>query len=442
MSNATAPKFLLYKSEKDETQAFLITKLLEGSDEWNKWRANNPSQSIDFSGIDFSQHNLSFENCNFGSNANFMCTKFGEHTSFQSAIFGDNTNFVKANFGSNTSFLYAKFGDSTNFMDASFGSNTSFNDVVFGKLSVFKDVTFGCATEFIRASFDEDANFISSTFGVKTDFTHASFEFTQFNEASFAGDTFFMHAKFRGYSSFDRMKLKSNFNIARAEFLEVPSFEGVENAKCIRLNHATFRLNSGLVQWTGKESVIRRLQSLRGVADINHATNEVRDLFILERQAERGILWAGWRENKLSISKLRQALQSTILLFFYWLLADFGRSVFRPIFAFYGVNYGFYFLYQKLYEGILFVNVKSALQDYTITNSIPFGRLLNPAFEQSLKTLFEVATIDKSGTIISRYFDISMTYQLTGIAQSIVSGVLIFLTALGIRNYFRIDVTG
>lgn len=437
-----AIRSLVQNNEKHDRQAFLLARLSLGADVWNKWRSVNRDYPIDFSGVEFTSDGVSFEGCQFGDNANFMNAVFDNNTNFQKAVFGDNTNFQYAMFGDNSNFLQAKFGDNTNFLNSHFGNNTSFNEAVFGNMLYFTDATFGNRTEFLRVTFGSGTNFTKSKFGHRVDFSNAVFGSTRFDEATFAGDTFFMYSTFRGYSSFDGVGLKENFNIARAKFYDIPSFESIENGKCIRLNHAKFHINRGWLQWTSKESVIRRIQSLRGVAEINHATNEIRDLFILERQAERGILWGAWREEKWSLAKFRQAAQSTILLFTYWLLADFGRSVFRPILAMFAVNIGFFYLYQNLYRGAVLGTVKSALRDYTLTNSIPFGRLMNPAFEQSLRTLFELTVVDSRGIVADRYFDISLTFQVTGMLQSIVSGVLIFLIALGIRNYFRIDVTG
>ena len=89
-----------------------------------------------------------------------------------------------------------------------------------------------------------------------------------------------------------------------------------------------------------------------------------------------------------------------------------------------------------MYDKPLYGNTKDAIRDYTLSNSVPFGRLLNPAFDQSVTRLFTEYEIWNNGE--KDMLNIPLSFQLTGMFQGLISVALLFLIGLGIRNYFKI----
>jgi hypothetical protein len=190
--------------------------------------------------------------------------------------------------------------------------------------------------------------------------------------------------------------------------------------------------------------IVRRLQTLKSIADATNSLNESRDLFIMQRQVEL-------RTEKTRVVKsLRkpsmQAITTTVgfagkgfLMAAYGWLSNFGRSYLWPVFWFVLLNLGFYRLYLQLYDGVLFAKRKQALAEYTMSNAVPFGKLLNPAFDSAVNVLFGQTT--KVGGAVNatvEHINIPFSFQVLGICQNLLSVLLIFLALLAVRNYFKI----
>ena len=113
----------------------------------------------------------------------------------------------------------------------------------------------------------------------------------------------FSQARFLGRASFDERDFRREANFSASSFAVPPDFRATEH--CENLDWTEVRFSFGCYLrlgrftipvrgWTTQNDTVTRLRRLRGIAKEIHAVDAERDLFILERQAERGILWHNW----------------------------------------------------------------------------------------------------------------------------------------------------
>jgi hypothetical protein len=256
-------------------------------------------------------------------------------------------------------------------------------------------------------------------------FFEASNSCAYFNSIDFSG------TKFLGKATFADRDFKSEADFSFAVFAEPPDFRATKNRDNLDLMGARFGFGARIRGWTTKSETVVRLRRLRGVANEIHAVDAERDLFILERQAERGVLWRNWwREGWRSrLFHWWPPMSATLLMFLYRWSSDCGRSVFWPVIWLFVLNYEFYHLYARLIDRPLFIVVKKALRDFNFASAIPFGATARPSFQSAVQVLFQKVG---SGAI-----DIPDAVQIVSAVQGIVNLVLLFLLGLALRNYFK-----
>jgi len=446
-------------------QQELIEILIQGKEAWNSWRRQNVGVIANFKGVDFTQiHELNadFQRYEFGDGANFTGARFVNNTDFTHAVFGSRTSFVNANFRSNTSFRKAKFGDGTRFKKVHFHKDADFSDAIFGNDSLFTQCTFhddanfsnttfgdyvdlsgtvfSQYSDFEKTKFGSDVKFKKTVFKQKAYFNDADFRNSvYFNEAVFednailtidnvGGSIFFNQAIFKKYCNLIIENVPLHMNLSYAEFNEIPKLllQSDDDKVKIDLTAANFSLDKNV-----DLSTISRIRVLKSVADATASVNESRDLFILQRRAERKLAWQDWKYPIEDIPGLHPLLP-TLLAGLFHFFGDYGRSVFRPIAALFIGNAAFLFIYRSLLGTEFTESRSAALRDYTLSNSLPFGRLMNPAFDRAFNTLF--GSSDASNEVA-----IPFLFQLASIGQGVFSVIMLFLIGLGIRNYFKIS---
>jgi hypothetical protein len=206
--------------------------------------------------------------------------------------------------------------------------------------------------------------------------------------------------------------------------------------------------------WTTDSEIASRIRHLRKLMSDLKAHDVERDLFILERKAERGFLWRQvprtWNPIRL-LSPFLRALTPTLLMFLYGILSDCGRSLWRPFFFFAAKLGGFFFYYAgrispSNYEYLTFDQGEGPLVTYwqlvkeipqnpylhdvlsfTLTHALPLVGSLNPARTELLKRLF--------GEKICMPFGIEMMSLL----QAGLGALFLFLLLLALRNHFKIS---
>lgn len=193
-----------------------------GAGPWNTWRSKHPVRGgwsapyknmADFSGHDFTEEFVDFQEFSFDHGADFTDTKFYQVV-FNSAEFGRDARFMGAQFESWASFEGAKFGSDAGFDRCRFGASSSFDScefdsratfvgAAFGEALVMRGAVFGDEASFNWASFEHRASFVGSLFDGNVSFVAATIGFeADFSGVLVGGSLSFEAAIFEGQTSF------------------------------------------------------------------------------------------------------------------------------------------------------------------------------------------------------------------------------------------------
>lgn len=458
-----------------------------------------------------------FRRANFGDWADFKGAKFGDLACFDGATFGMCADFDGATFRDRASFDGATFGGGERFPGVTFGRKASFYGATLGAFARFDGAVFGDWSTFAGATFRHLARFEGATFGDWTTFENAVFG----PAASFDGQTkdvakqtfsqlldrvygqaasevrtralarweqaatpdrlrsfSFSRARFLGACSFRNRTFTSSANFSGATFHDTPEFAGGDGFGHLDLSEISLSFSGRrwwyLRNWTTRSDIDAGLRRLRKIAKDVEAHDLERDLFVLERQAQRGIQFrhlvrpfahpwvAVWNGGRIDRAKLADNLRGrnpfrplglTLLLFFYGIVSDYGRSLARPLLWFMASTAGFHALYQSRLHaarGKLVPLSDPDLISYTLGNALPFAGSLNPARRDVFLRLFGVPK--ESGPqwpflrdLLARVagppelgLQVPQWIEWLSFGQSILGAVLLFLFLLAVRNRFRI----
>jgi uncharacterized protein YjbI with pentapeptide repeats len=202
--------------------------------------------------------------------------------------------------------------------------------------------------------------------------------------------------------------------------------------------------------WTIDSLITLRLRQLRELAAETNNHDLERDLYIEERKAERGIKFArSWREGwkKRLSPRMFAHLFWMAVMFGYWLLADYGRSVVRPLVGLAISVFVFHWAYGSV---LIAPSDPGRLEDFrragwafAISSAVPFVGALTLERDVKLTLLCGDRPID--ATTAQRQNALQCLpvpgrrFQLLVILQSIFSAMCVFFIALAMRNYFKLN---
>jgi hypothetical protein len=439
------------------------------------------NDQIDFSGFVFAPDRL-FLSKRGNADGQVMGQESRASALLCGASFGDDVRFDQVTFGPYTRFDRATFGRGASFNGARIGEWTSFAGATFGEWSVFAGASFGRLTSFDGTTFGNGANFSGVTFGVDTSFANATFgHYTRFDgwETSELEEVLrqlfkrwgwadsaivkpvkrrlaasrpnkfeaisFADALFDGYCSFHNRGFERPADFSGAVFLAVPDFGGAGGFEHLDLSEIEISCRGGwsfLRNWTTSSEIERRLRHFRKIAKDAEAHDLERNLFILERKAQRGIQFARLF-RRIDFKRLKDSLRGrnplrplglTLLLFLYRAASDYGHSMVRPLLWFAASLAGFHAGYWWLYRAALDRThpfLHPDLVSFTLGNALPFASGLNPARRDVLLRLFKSASD-------AAQIHIPTSFELLSIAQSLIGAALLFLFLLAIRNRFKL----
>ncbi len=414
----------------DENTEFfldLARKAQEDVSIWNDYIEAHPDVLIDFSEVDFrieKNKSISFEHFIFpeGNDSYLLSEKNG--VSFDKAVINSLTSFVGARFGKGTSFNETEFQALVNFSDATFGNNTSFRNAtfeyspyfircVFKGHVVFEGTSLGFDTSFDYSEFLGPAMFDGRDYNrpIEPKNSPVSIDFTSFRKCVFAKEV-----------SFSNRNISESLDFSDALFFAPPKFKRTINTENINLWNVTFNFSDF---FNSKSTIIdppnySDIRRLRKIASDIHEHDTERDLFIIEKQIESSLLWEKWKQKK-SLKEWWKAIGARSWLAAYSISSDCGRSIFRPVASWVVLNllcwlgFASFFSFKYL--------------DYVTTlvwgQSIPVVGALKTSYKKAYDTLFG-DSVPELGLIA------------LGTLQEILSGVLIFLLLLALRNKFKI----
>jgi uncharacterized protein YjbI with pentapeptide repeats len=286
----------------------------QGKEAWNAWRRENPGENANFVNVDFTRRenqNINFGGFEFGDNADFSRSKFG--IGLLLILYDESEQSKLATGGSprgGAYFVGASFGNSANLSGASFGFWANLSGASFGEKA-----NFSLAHFLGRVTFTAIEKVTEENGKEKIEKQPCLFNKVNFSRAKFDGPAEFTGCNFTGPTNF-----------SYAEFATPPEFAGSEGHGYFDVTgmKISFTGDPPWVQpyWTHDTNIATRIRCLRKIMADIHAQDVERNLFILERQAERLPL--------LNRHPFRGA-GAIILLGLYWLFSDYGRSICRPI---------------------------------------------------------------------------------------------------------------
>jgi hypothetical protein len=201
--------------------------------------------------------------------------------------------------------------------------------------------------------------------------------------------------------------------------------------------------------WTTSSETALRLRALRTLAEGSKNHDLERDLYIEERKAERGILCAQyWREGWKGRLRLRMFVHLLwiAVMFGYSLLADYGRSLVRPLL---GLVISV-FVFHWAYESVLIApsdpgrleNFHRSIWAFAISNAVPFVGALT--LEGGVKLTLLCGDRPTDAATAQRQYAVQCIpvpgrrLHLLVLLQSIFSALSVFFIALALRNYFKL----
>ena len=358
----------------------------------------------------------------------------------------------------------------TDFSKHGFGDNADFSAFIFPGEAGFGGANFNREAVFNGASFSGDAVFGGASFSGDVGFTEVSFSGpVRFDRASFSSYAGFSWATFEKAADFGGIEGRSTFSLAGATFLAVPDFIQAHFAEAPRLDDLRIEprrlwpptLARVKEYFQADRDLSARWRALKRLAVQGHDHMNELEFFQNELKARRwstdhpwhAVFWFG--------------------LFYGW-LSDFGRSIVRPLVWWVASALAFALLYfgahfdraGKPFSVFGWIIDRFALQPFGAAVAPPlqclagsgdpwraalgtsarkallfFGLDSSDKLTLNYACLYDIVTQEKapSGQLpASFYLDVPNSVIVYGIAQNIISAVLLFLLLLAIRNHFRI----
>jgi hypothetical protein len=494
MADETAPGDELPAENPKYDQAFFLKLAAKGKDVWNAWRRDSANKDVEvtFAGIDFSKaphDEINFSGFEFGNDTDFSgCNWCGidwwevkkdpkafkiGRASFVGAVFGDGANFDNVIFGDSAIFDYATFGKDISFEGATFGWESSFADAKFKGDVEFKGKTEDQSRKDLEASVreakEEDRAALKKHH--EDSWTGSGSAPDRFLTISFA------NARFDTEAVFSVRSFEADADFTNARFYYPPDFDAVTNASRIDFTgaHIGFVPPGNRLHWTYDGLIPVRLRAFRKIAEETKNHDLERDLYIEEREAERGVylhqllgldelkknlenidkqqkhVWLEWRLQRKArnahwlrilakpnkIARLFTHLFWIAVMAAYWALADYGRSFALP-FAWLGLSVPFfYWRYTQVLAPLMHAAGPANAEKYdhavwmlAFGNAIPF---LGPlTIDAEIKKFLFCPGFGSCLPIPPEGF------QCWVVFQNLISIILVFFIGLALRNYFRI----
>lgn len=437
-----------------------------------------------------------FESAHFGGIARFGGTQFGNHATFSDAQFGSGVGFQGADFRGPAWFVGALFGGGTGFegvkfhQDADFGGGKELRKTRFAERTIFTCIENSKIYEYLEnlpepLRIQRNAELAASpwvTFEKGADFSDVIFE----------GNVRFNEARFEGLATFRAITPKKTLSFADARFRRPPDFIGVKFAEPPRLDNLVIedpldwqkprwfsrligtlpadarpritpiendpRLRRGYTRsWPytrmriardGDEHArFRKLREMAAAAkdheqEVQNNAHEIaaRRFWAASPfvKGERSAFWLGW---------------------LYQIVSDYGRSLWRPVAAWLSMI--------ALFAAVFFTialghpdpgrrpDQSSSECHSTYEAALGSARSLQPTnkvFEAIALSFRDALIFDRSDVTRRMYgclfgiqvknntFDYAITPRwVTALSslQSLLSGILLFLFGLAVRNQFR-----
>lgn len=376
--------------------------------------------------------NAYFRSVFFGGKTDFVDNRFISYVYFNNAVFGRNVNFSRSTFGGDADFDFSKFAVDADFKEITVDGNASFRHAVFRRDAYFNNVSIKGNADFSGSEFKSDAYFTKTVFHNQCRFNNL----VDMETGRLGSET-----RFSGVVDFESVIFKSVGHFERVRFMgQVPSFLGVDTA-ATRLE---FSGASYFPKNDRTEDAINRLGHLKRLADEHGQTDQAIDFNALELSAKSGLATTG------SFTKL--------VTWVYGAVSDYGRSFTRPIATYIALllitlllaaGHAAFSLPAKDCNGARWQVLNDLRRTTAPCVPVTDDKLhlsgYRAAFEYSLYRAAGVLDFSDNGkatdAVARRLFGQPIEpwwMRIWGVFKAIASTALLFLTALGLRNKYRI----
>lgn len=261
---------------------------------------------------------ISFKFAYFFEKVSATYTKFEQKVDFDGAKFKSICDFEGVSFGGPARFNHVKFEDEAWFNRAKFSGPAYFSDCCFTNSARFFMTQFGNAAWFERVSFTGIVFFTRAAFNFTAAFKEAQFDENSdvnFVQTMFMEYSNFSSCRFKGYVDFSAAEAHKYFNLSGSNFQHVPKFNQASFRAAPDLDSLIYPVPS----WRkGNEFEIASYRHIRRLAIQSHDHENESKAFKGEVRSRRGTIDKPWHTS-------------------FWFgiaydaLSDFGQSILRPI---------------------------------------------------------------------------------------------------------------
>jgi uncharacterized protein YjbI with pentapeptide repeats len=409
--------------------------------------------ALDFSGQKF-ENPLHLEGFHFLHEAIFSYARFEMHTYFYDVIFKDRSTFKgvvfqlvyfdRASFRGGVDFSEAVFiGGVSNFIEVKFKSGSNFNSVTFFSKAVFRKAIFKS-----HASF-HNAKFIDSAY---------------FENALFRSAVYFTDARFFSIANFEKVEFTFVGHFENVQFHSCPLFFGVKDSTRLHFSENLSFTNQDFHH----EYFINGIGFLKRLAEANGQIEQALNFNAMELRAKRKSAWQQLQADEFVLKifgiwpwrflvKIGHIFNGNfwfcVFTYLYEGISDFGRSFTRPLFYLILLFFASYLfgvvsavehspslrthtrqpVFSELSRVYSYDNVQISLSGYRAATEYGLYRSGN---------FLDFTDADKNTKSVNmRLFGQEIEpgwARLFGIFKGIITTVLLFLTALGLRNKYRV----
>lgn len=362
---------------------------------------------------------------------------------FPCAHFEANADFTRTTFCGDVSFNGTQFLKRATFFDSKFERTARFNGAKFAGAANFGKASFAIShtTRFDQAHFFSTADFLETKFPGEV----------SFRQSRFQGPTSFWESHFQKNASFNAIQAESAFSLANARFDEIPDFIQAHFPEAPRLDNVQVPI---IGEWQGLQGYANAeaapcYRALKRLAIQGHDHDRELRFFADELRSLRGQPDQPFPNPRNLFSKRKPLWQGGGRYWFgilYEVFSDFGRSIARPLAllvlttVLFAEAYHYRHFRLSSSGACLFGTGDSWLKALylSIRKALIFPGLgPDQKLDQSYACLYGSTKLSADGSdrVIPVIPD-SVAYL--GIAQTLISAVLIFLFLLAVRNQFRI----
>lgn len=376
--------------------------------------------------------NAYFKSVLFGGKTDFLDVRFTSYAYFNNAVFNQDVNFSRTTFGGDVDFDCATFAIDADFNEVTVARNMSFRHAIFRRDAYFNNVSIKGNAHFNSSEFNRDAHFTKTVF-------HNQCRFNNLVNVDTSG--LGTETRFSGVVDFESVIFKSVGHFERVRFVgQVPSFLGVDTAATrLEFSGASYFPKNDRTQ-----DAVNRLGHLKRLADEHGQTDQAIDFNALELSAKAGL------GTTCSFTKL--------VTLVYGAASDYGRSFARPLAAYVALlfttlllaaGHAAFSLPAIACDGASWWILSDLRRTSAPCAPVVDDKLHISGYRAAAEyTLYRAAGVldfsdngKATDAVARRLFSQPIEpwwMRVWGVFKAIASTALLFLTALGLRNKYRI----